>query len=169
MAQDTGLKTFVSSAIHTSTDEEENERTTMIDDLEVTFALPDLNQVVLATSMIESATSNVQAGAALINVFFGLIKPEELRPERGDDDGDDFDDEVRYTHYTARTLETRMFDPKDDFGIEVIAEVMGWLLEEWSNRPTSPSSRSSASPSKRGKTSKAKLRGEGSTPGTTAR
>lgn len=167
MAGDTAIKSFVSSAT-TPQGGAENERTVEIDGVEVTFMLPDLNQVVLATSMIEGATSNVEAGAALINIFFGLIKPEELVREPDEDDDED-DGEIEYVDFGARELERKMMNPRDGFGIETIAEVMGWLLEEWSARPTTPSSRSAASPSPGGKASKARQRGAASTRGGTAR
>jgi hypothetical protein len=167
MAQDTGIKTFVSSAIVTSQDEDAaNERTTVIDDISVTFTLPDINQVILANSMIEGAASNIEAGAALINIFFGLIKPDEIEsdPDDPEDDG-----EPVFVDFTARKLQTKMMNPKDPFGIEVIADVMTWLLEEWSARPTTPSSPSSNSPRRRGSTSKATPRGGASTRGGTGR
>lgn len=167
---DTALKTFVSSATATAeADTPDLERTVEIDGLEVTFHLPDINQVVLSTMMIEQATSNVEAGAALINIFFGLIKPEEIPRGLDGEEVDEDDDGPMFTDFTARKLQARMMDPNDKFGIETIAEVMMWLMEEWSSRPTTPSSRSAASPSKPGKTSKAKQRGGGSTRGSTAR
>lgn len=162
MAGNTPMKAFASSAA-APLGGEENERTIEIDGVEVTMMMPDLNQVVIATAMIEGATSNVESGAALVNIFFGLIKKEEISDE------DDEDGERYYVDYGARELEQKMFDPHDGFGIETIAEVMGWLLEEWSARPTTPSSRSSASPSQAGKGSKARPRGGASTRGGTAR
>jgi hypothetical protein len=167
MAADTGIKTFVSSAITTAPiDDDTLVRKTMIDDIDVTFMLPDINQVVLSTAMIEGATSNTRAGAALINIFFSLIKPDYVEPDPDDpeDDGEGY-----YTDFVARQLQTKMMDPKDAFGIEVIANIMSWLLEEWSDRPTTPSSRSSSSPKRRGSTSKATQRGAESTRGATRR
>ena len=168
MADSTGPKTFVSSAIVGDAPQDHvHDRTTTIDDIEVTFAMPDLNQVVLMTALIENATSSLHAGASLINIFFGLIRPDEIgvdldgEPvEEGDDDA-----KVVFTDYTARKLEAKMMNPRDPFGIEVIADVMTWLLEEWSARPTTPSSPSSGSQGRRGSTSKATRRGQGSTPG----
>lgn len=167
MAGNTPLRAFVSSA--TADEGDSQERTAEIDDIEVTFVLPDINQVILSTMMIEQATSNIEAGAALINVFFGLIKPEEVARNLDGEEVDEDDDGPQFTDFTARKLQAKMMDPHDKFGIETIAEVMMWLLEEWSSRPTTPSSPSAASPSKPGKTSKGKQRGEGSTRGSTGR
>lgn len=170
MAGNTPVKSFVSSAISTL-EGEENERTTDIDGVEVTFTLPDINQVVMSTAMIENASSNIASAAALINIFFGLIKGDETYVDGAGDpvDPDDEDAELIYNDFVARKLQAKMMDPRDPFGIEVIAAVMSWLLEEWSDRPTTPSSRSSVSPKQSGTTSKVKPRGEGSTRGTTAR
>jgi hypothetical protein len=170
MAQDTGIKTFVSSAQAVSDDSRVLK--TIIDDIEVSFVTPDLDQMVLITTLIENATSTIHAGAALVNIFFGLIKPddtpigldgEEVEPDDVDDDS------VVFFDYTARRLQAKMMDRHDPFGLIVIADVMRWLLEEWSARPTTPSSRSSSTPARRGSTSKATPRGATSTRGRSRR
>ena len=167
MAEDTGRKTFVSSAIvGDQSTPAPNEKTTTIDDIDVTFVSPELNQIVLMTMLIENAQNSVAAGAALINIFFTLIKPDEIAIGLdGEEVDEDDEDAVVFTDYTSRQLQAKMMDPKDKFGIEVISDVMTWLLEEWSDRPTTPTSRSSTSQARRGSTSKATQRGQGSTRG----
>jgi len=40
----------------------------------------------------------------------------------------------------------RLLNRKDPFGIEQVQEIMEWMIEEWSGRPTKSSSGSSESP-----------------------
>jgi hypothetical protein len=176
MAASTGMKTFTSSAIARTTSDGPEELTTEIDDIPVTFSMPDINQIVLMTALLESATSNIQAGAQLINIFFGLIKADEIAvgldgEPLDDDDETDPEERIAFTDYTSRKLQAKMMKPEhiDPFGIEVIADVMRWLMEEWSARPTTPSSRSSVSPKRPGSTSRATQRGTASTRGASPR
>jgi hypothetical protein len=173
MAADTGMKTFSSSALASASGVGEDqgvESKTMIDDIEVTFLQPGVDQIVLMTALLENSTSSIHAGANLINIFFSLIKDDEVAVNISGEEVDDEDyDGPVYTDYTSRRLQSKMMDRHDDFGIVVISDVMRWLLEEWSARPTTPSSPSSGSRAGRGSTSKATQRGPASTPGRSRR
>lgn len=137
-----------------------------IDDREVVFIAPDVNQLVMMTSAIERAGSEMQAAALLVSIFFSLVADdEEARHADGSEPEDD--EEALVTDYTRRWLETKMFDRKDPFGIGVISAVMQQMLEDWGDRPTQRSSRSSSSQPSRGTTSKATSRGAASTRGRT--
>ena len=62
-----------------------------------------------------------------------------------------------------RTLRARIADPEDDVDLEMVKDVVQWLIEEWSDFPTRPSSASSKSPDSTGVKSTGRVRGEGST------
>lgn len=50
-------------------------------------------------------------------------------------------------------VRSRLFDPDDDFGEEMISDITIYLLEEWGQRPTKPSSDSSTTPERTGQSS----------------
>lgn len=159
----TATQTFVSSAIAAETPPAGQDLTYEIDGLEVTFESPDLNQIVLMTSLIEGAQSSVHSAAQIVNIFFALIKDDEIMVTA---EGEETDDEtIGYSDYTARKLQAKMMDRKDPFGVEVMAAVLEKMIEDWSNRPTRRSTASSSSPRARGTTSKATPRGGASTRG----
>lgn len=60
-------------------------------------------------------------------------------------------------------LRSRMLDPEDDVDLDMIQDIMGWLMEEWSNFPTQPAKDSSGSQVATGAKSTGRVRGEGST------
>lgn len=62
-----------------------------------------------------------------------------------------------------RLLKRRLGDPEDIVDIEMLQEILMWLVEEWSTFPTVPSSGSSVSPPSTGTRSTGRVRGEGST------
>jgi hypothetical protein len=62
-----------------------------------------------------------------------------------------------------RILRQRLKDPEDDVTLEVLQEVIPWLMEEWTAFPTQPASASSASPVTTGARSTGRVRGQGST------
>jgi hypothetical protein len=47
----------------------------------------------------------------------------------------------------------RLLDRNDPFGLNEVTEIMGWMVEEWSGRPTQPSSGSTRSRSSGGRRS----------------
>lgn len=62
-----------------------------------------------------------------------------------------------------RVLRSRLADPADSVDMEVMSEVLEWLMEKWSDFPTQPSSESSKSPTTSGQKSTGRVRGPGST------
>lgn len=56
-------------------------------------------------------------------------------------------------------LVNRLLDRKDEFGLEQVQDIMEWMIEEWTGRPTKSPSVSTRSPSSTG---------QGSTPPTPA-
>lgn len=53
-------------------------------------------------------------------------------------------------------LMKRLMDRKDKFELENVQEIMEWLIEEWTARPTQEPSGSTPSPASTGKTSKSR-------------
>ena len=51
-------------------------------------------------------------------------------------------------------LQARLLDRKDDFGIDEVRDILEWLIEQWSGRPTESSSGSTRSPRAGGQKSK---------------
>lgn len=165
------VKSFVSSAIAGEVDTS-SEITYEIDGRDVTFQMPDINQIILSSALLEAADSDIRAGGTLINIFFGLVKEDAIPIGLdGDEIPDDSDlpEHYRFTDYTMRWLQAKMMNHSDPFGVEVIAEIMRNLIEEWSANPTQGSSPSSASPKGRGTASKATPRGPASTRGASRR
>lgn len=62
-----------------------------------------------------------------------------------------------------RELRSRLRDPEDDVTLDVLQEVIPWLMEEWTAFPTQPASVSSVSPPSTGARSTGRVRGAGST------
>jgi hypothetical protein len=62
-----------------------------------------------------------------------------------------------------RTLKDRLGDPNDSVDLDVLQEITGWLLEEWTSFPTEPSSGSSTSRTNTGPKSTGRAPGKGST------
>ena len=62
-----------------------------------------------------------------------------------------------------RTLRQRLTDPEDSVDLDVLQEIVGWLMEEWTSFPTKQSSASSQSPTSAGPKSTGRVRGQGST------
>jgi hypothetical protein len=108
----------------------------------VAFRPPDTNILVMMIARLENSTDLELAGSS-VNMFMSMVIA---------------DDDVRY-------FTRRLFDPKDPFSSSDIADTLSAIVEDWGNRPTVPASASSGSPSGRGKTSKAKHHGRGSSHG----
>lgn len=62
-----------------------------------------------------------------------------------------------------RILKERLADPDDAVDLEALQEVLAWLMEQWSDFPTVPSSDSPTSPTSTGQKSTGRVRGPGST------
>ena len=108
-----------------------------IDGREISFNAPDANQLVLMTAAIESSANTGVLAAAMTNAFFGLIEnPQD-----------------------SAHLRARLFDARDPFGLDTMAEVLSSLMEEWSGKATQSSSDSSSPPQAHGSTSRARHSG----------
>jgi hypothetical protein len=57
-----------------------------------------------------------------------------------------------------RTLKQRLLDPDDDVNLEMLQDVMYWLMEEWASFPTQPASDSSGSKASTGVKSTGRVR-----------
>lgn len=64
------------------------------------------------------------------------------------------------------TLRRRLRDPESDVSLDVLQEVIPWLMEEWTAFPTEPASGSSRSQVTTGERSTGRVRGKGSVPST---
>ena len=62
-----------------------------------------------------------------------------------------------------RLLKRRLLDPEDIVDMDLLQDILMWLMEEWSTFPTEPASASSASPPSTGARSTGRVRGKGST------
>jgi hypothetical protein len=66
-----------------------------------------------------------------------------------------------------KILKARLLDDQDDVDMDMLQDVLMWLVEEWASFPTEPSSDSSVSQDASGTKSTGRVRGPGSTRSTT--
>jgi hypothetical protein len=85
-----------------------------IDGRNISFLPPSDGQFAIALAGTSDLNTTTEQAATQINFFFSLIEREE--------DG--------------KHLRRRLFARDDDFGIEMIADIITYLMEEWSARPT---------------------------------
>jgi hypothetical protein len=142
--QETNVKAFVTSANTEESAPAGEPITVSVDGREITFNAPDINQVVLLTAAMEGASTDAGLAATMLNAFMYMI----------DTDRD------------AAHIRGRLFNSRDKFDLGNVSEIMAYLLETWSNRPTGSSSDASPSRSNGGKKSKARRHGHGSPSGT---
>ena len=136
--QETNVKAFVTSAVNPDATQRAGEPITVsVDGREVTFNAPDSNQVVLLAAAIEGTAKDTALAATLINAFFAMIA----------------------TNRDVAYFKGRLFDSDDSFALNNVSDILSYLLEEWSARPTESSPASSGLPSNGGKTSKGKRHG----------
>lgn len=114
--------------------------TAAILDREITFDHPGPGQLAYLSMVAASADSDLEAGAGLLNFLVSMMSNED-----------------------ARYLKKVILDMDSGFDIEDVVEVMEYLLEEWSARPTKPASDSSGSQVPTGRPSTAASRRAGST------
>lgn len=62
-----------------------------------------------------------------------------------------------------KTLKARLLDDTDDVDMDMLQDVLMWLVEQWASFPTEPSSDSSVSQGASGTKSTGRVRGPGST------
>jgi hypothetical protein len=116
-------ETYVEFKIAGFSYEEDGETVVLADDATVRAYAPTDGQLVMVASNFTDTADNMQKVAAAINFFTGTLDEDSLV-------------------YVKR----RLLDRHDPFGVEEVTEILEWLLEEWSARPTKSSSGSSASP-----------------------
>lgn len=96
---------------------------TMQDDDEQLYALmPTEADVALAAGALSAYAEDGEKVVAILDLFWSLMDPG-----------------------TARHLRRRMRDRKDPFGVGDVMNVLEWIIEERTGRPTKPSSGSTAS------------------------
>jgi hypothetical protein len=101
-----------------------------IDNREVTAYQPQDGQLAMLLASIGRGSSETDKIAGAINFFVAILSEPD-----------------------AAWIEVRLLDRKDDFGIQQVEEVMEWLVEQWSGRPTKSLSVSTPSPESTGPSS----------------
>lgn len=102
-----------------------------IDGREIAFGGVSSGQMLAMIAM--EAQGETARIATIINFFFSIIEKESDRA----------------------FLKSRLFDPEDEFGEEIVSDVVIHVLEEWGARPTQPSSDSSTTQQSTGESSTA--------------
>lgn len=130
-------------ALEREIDDEPDEQMpfTMADDDTQLYALmPTESDVALAAGALSQYAEDGEKVVAVLDLFWSLM-----------------------TEDTARHLRRRLRDRKDRFGVPDIMNVLEWIIEERTGRPTKPSSGSTASPPSTGARSTANSRPKAST------
>lgn len=84
---------------------------------------PEAGQVAMMYSrMDDTLSSDGERIAAMIDFFMGLLDKD-----------------------SRRVLSRRLMEREDPFEMETVSDIMDWLMEQWSGRPTTPSSASTRS------------------------
>lgn len=102
--------------------------------------LPTEGQLVLLMGAMSEFSGAEEQGMAVMDLFWSLMEPE-----------------------TATALRRRLRDRTDSFGLQDILNIIEWLVEESSARPTKSSSASTPSRSTSGQRSTAPARRQAST------
>lgn len=111
-----------------------------VDDREVTFSPATTGQIAILLAGTADSSSTVQGIASSINFFFALLENP---------------DDVRY-------FKTRLLSRKDPFDTEQITDIVEYLVEEWTARPTKQPSDFQPSQQSDGRKSTAKRHHKGS-------
>lgn len=98
-----------------------------VDGFPVTAYEPDPSQFAMLMASIGRGASEIEKIAGIINFFVKVL----------DDRG-------------ASHIEARLLDRKDPFDTDKVEEIIEWLIEEWSGRPTQQSPASTPSPQSAG-------------------
>lgn len=143
----TEIKSFQSSQ-EESRDSEETapDVTVKIDGREITFMGPNATESTFLMMNVSGSTNILKAVASSIDLILGLIK-------------DDMD---------RRWLEQSLLDRRNPMSIELVTDVVLYLIEEWFTRPTQEQSTSSGPPSPTGRKSTASRHRKASSHSTSA-
>jgi hypothetical protein len=85
-----------------------------IDGRKITFLPPSDGQFAIALAGSGDLVDTATMASTQINFFFSLIEDQK----------------------DSAYLRRRLFDRADDFGVEMIADIITYVMEEWSARPT---------------------------------
>lgn len=88
--------------------------TVKVDDREITFLSPSQEQMAILIASVSATGDNLQGIAEIINVFFDLVDGTE----------------------DHRWLRHRLFDRDDEFSVTEVTDILLYLIEEWTGRPT---------------------------------
>jgi hypothetical protein len=109
--------------------------TIMHDGREVTFNGATEGQISLILAALSDTSGTLNGISTVINFFFSLLDSDQLEGD-GEDDEDDLarvraqlDSDVRY-------FKLRLLDPHDPFDGGDICDIVLYLIEEWTARPT---------------------------------
>jgi hypothetical protein len=94
---------------------------------------PTAGQIAVMTSRMDDLSTDMEKLAAIIDFFVGCLDKE-----------------------SNRILSRKLMDRDDPFEMEDVNDILSWLMEQWSGRPTQPSSASARSPRTNGRKSTAK-------------
>lgn len=138
----TEMKTFTTKAKRQKDGDRESIKF-KFDDQEVTSYRPTEAQVAYLVGIQSGGVSSTdEQVAGIINFFHGM-----------------FDDD------SARHFRHRLLDREDPFDLEDVQDVLLWLMGEWAERPTKPSSASTSLPENSGADSTETSSSEASTSG----
>lgn len=98
-----------------------------VDDQELVVYKPDSAQYAMLLATTGRGSSEMERIAGTLNFFVKIM-----------------DDR------SASYIESRLLDFDDPFGIEDVEDILKWLTEEWSGRPTQPPSDSTLTPQSTG-------------------
>jgi len=101
--------------------------------------MPTDERLFLVAAMVGDEDNEMAAAAGVMELFRDILSPREYR-----------------------ILKDRLADPEDSVDMEVLQDVLEWLMEKWSDFPTQPSRDSSTSPTSSGTKSTGRVRGQGS-------
>lgn len=111
------MKEFVTAAKAAGRDVQDDV-TVKVDDREVTFRAPSQEQMAILIASVSATGNDIQGIAEIINVFFDLV-------ENTDEDSPQ-----------SRWMRHRLFDRDDEFGVDELTDILLYLIEEWTGRPT---------------------------------
>lgn len=119
--------------------DDENDEVIRSDEFHATMPTEESLFLLMATAGDDEMSAAAEA-ASIMGIFKDSLPPEEYS-----------------------TLRMRLRDPEDDVSLEVLQEVIPWLMEQWTTFPTQPPAGSSGTRRTTGGNSTGRVRGKGST------
>lgn len=126
------IRSFGDAARVAAEQETEHVETLTVDILgrEIDIEYPGSGQVIYMTAELSEAQNDISQIGGLIQFIYHLVSPED-----------------------AQYIRQRLLDRMSGFDAEAVLDLVEYLVEEWSSRPTEKPSVSSPSPRKAGSTS----------------